>query len=400
MARVARARRRGARRRRDENLELLRRRVAELEAELAASSAEPPRPDAEHGRTRPIGALVAGSPPRCASASRCAASCRAWAFARSSTGSRRKWRSRAGCATMPRGVTIEVQGHAPVIELLARRVRDEAPSCRASTASMSAHVPRGRRRRLCHPRQRRRPRVHRDRPRQRRLRRLPRRAVRSGRPPVSIRLHQLHQLRAALHDHPRPPVRPRAHQHGGLRAVPRLPCRIPRPGPPALPCGTQRLPRLRPAARPARCRGARGARRRSGGRGGAGSRPRRNRGGQGPGRLPPRLRRARRGCRRAAARAQEPGGEAVRDHGRQRGVGGALGGNQRAERARSRRRSGRSCCCASARRPITRRAVSRRDSPGWARCSRTRRCSICCFTRRPDVRAGRGWLATQQASRW
>ncbi len=66
-----------------------------------------------------------------------------------------------------------------------------------------------------------------DRARQRGLRRLPRRALRPGRPPLPLRVHQLHELRPALHDHARPALRPRADQHGGVRAVPRVPRRVP-----------------------------------------------------------------------------------------------------------------------------------------------------------------------------
>ena len=46
--------------------------------------------------------------------------------------------------------------------------------------------------------------------RQRDLRGLPARAVRPGRPPLPLPVHQLHQLRPAVHDRPRDPVRPPA----------------------------------------------------------------------------------------------------------------------------------------------------------------------------------------------
>ncbi len=46
------------------------------------------------------------------------------------------------------------------------------------------------------------------------LRGLPARAVRPGRPPLPLPVHQLHQLRAAVHDRPRGPVRPAAHDDG------------------------------------------------------------------------------------------------------------------------------------------------------------------------------------------
>ena len=57
----------------------------------------------------------------------------------------------------------------------------------------------------------------------RHLRRLPARAVRPGRPPLPLPVHQLHQLRPALHDRARRPLRPAAHDDGRLRDVRRLP---------------------------------------------------------------------------------------------------------------------------------------------------------------------------------
>ena len=176
--------------------------------------------------------------------------------ARSSTALRPKWRSPAGCATTPRGVTIEVQGDAPVIELLARaRARRSADARRASTASMSSRARRGcRRRRLRHPRQRRRPRGHRDRARQRRLRRLPR-ANCSIRPTAGIatRSSTARTAARATRSPARLPYDRATHQHGGVRAVPGVPRRIPRAARSPLPRGAQRLPGLRPAARAARC---------------------------------------------------------------------------------------------------------------------------------------------------
>ena len=57
----------------------------------------------------------------------------------------------------------------------------------------------------------------------RHLRRLPGRAVRPGRPPLPLPVHQLHQLRAAVHDRARRPLRPAADDDGRLRDVPGLP---------------------------------------------------------------------------------------------------------------------------------------------------------------------------------
>ena len=68
-----------------------------------------------------------------------------------------------------------------------------------------------------------------------------------GRPPLSLPVHQLHELRAALHDRARRPVRPAEHDDGRLRDVRRLPARVRGPGRPPLPRPAERLPRLRPA---------------------------------------------------------------------------------------------------------------------------------------------------------
>ena len=113
------------------------------------------------------------------------------------------------------------------------------------------------------------------------LRRLPGRAVRPRRPPPPLPVHQLHRLRAALHDRARRALRPAAHHDGRLRDVRALPGGVRGPAdrrfhaqPNACPeCGPSLLldaggARRMPLARPL---GARGA----------------GRGGQGAGRLPP-----------------------------------------------------------------------------------------------------------------
>ncbi len=76
----------------------------------------------------------------------------------------------------------------------------------------------------------------------------------SGRPPLALCLHQLHELRSALHDHRRTAVRPPQHQHGALCAVPGLPARVRRPGRSSLPCAAERLSGLRPAPLTVECR--------------------------------------------------------------------------------------------------------------------------------------------------
>ena len=119
------------------------------------------------------------------------------------------------------------------------------------------------------------------------------RNLRPGQPPLSLPVHQLHELRPALHHRPRRAVRPRRDVDGELPHVRRVPARVRRSSrdrrfhaqPNACPaCG----PRLRivRAGRHARCdagdplaRRSRGAERRPG------------RGGEGHRRVPPRLRR-------------------------------------------------------------------------------------------------------------
>ena len=81
------------------------------------------------------------------------------------------------------------------------------------------------------------------------LRRLPRRALRPGRPPPSLSVHQLHQLRPALHDRPRRPLRPAADDDGRLRDVRALPGRVRGSARPPLPRPAQRLPGVRARGR-------------------------------------------------------------------------------------------------------------------------------------------------------
>ena len=63
----------------------------------------------------------------------------------------------------------------------------------------------------------------------------------------TLPVHQLHQLRAPLHDHAVPALRPAQHDHGGLRPVRGLRVGVPRPGRPALPRPARCLCRLRTA---------------------------------------------------------------------------------------------------------------------------------------------------------
>ena len=211
--------------------------------------------------------------------------------------------------------------------------------------------------------------------RRRHLRRLSGRAARPGDRRYPLPVHQLHQLRPAVHDRPRRPVRPAADDDGPVSR-----CATPAgreyedPGdrrfhaqPNACPaCGPQVAAARRRSAElgdsfrgVGRNRQASGVRsdRRARGAAERGC----DRGGQGPRRLSPRLRRGERAGGGGAAGAQAPGGQAVRADGRRRGE--RAGGWSRSTTPRRR-------CCARAARPIVLaprlrgRAVARVGRPG------------------------------------
>ena len=69
--------------------------------------------------------------------------------------------------------------------------------------------------------------------RRRDLRRLPAPSCRPGRPALPPPVHQLHQLRSAVHHHHRAALRPRRHHDGRLPDVRRLRARVPRSRPTA-----------------------------------------------------------------------------------------------------------------------------------------------------------------------
>ena len=79
-----------------------------------------------------------------------------------------------------------------------------------------------------------------------------------SRPPVPLPVHQLHQLRSAVHDRARRPLRPPVDDDGRLSDVPCLPRRVRGPERPAVSRSAQRVPGLRSDAVPARCWGAAG----------------------------------------------------------------------------------------------------------------------------------------------
>ena len=100
-----------------------------------------------------------------------------------------------------------------------------------------------------------------DHRRQRDVLGLPARAVRPRRPPVPVSVHELHELRTAVHDRRGRSLRPAAHDDGRLRDVRPLPGRVRGPRRSALPRSAERVPGVR-AAGHARGPG-RAARRRS-----------------------------------------------------------------------------------------------------------------------------------------
>ena len=138
------------------------------------------------------------------------------------------------------------------------------------------------------------------------LRGLPARAARPGRPPLPLPVHQLHELRAAVHDRHRRALRPRGDDDGRRsRCAPTARAEYADPAdrrfhaqPVCCPaCG----PRLRSWTRHGTGRGRPDRR---GGRRAAGRRGRRR---QGPRRLPPGRPRRRRDRRRRAARRASTG---------------------------------------------------------------------------------------------
>ncbi len=152
---------------------------------------------------------------------------------------------------------------------------------------------------------------------------LSQRDRRSPRPPLRLRVHELHPLRSARDHRSRAALRARAHQHGCFRAVRRVPRRVREPRPPSLPRRDQRLPRVRSSAVAARPRRRRTRFARAGPRrDGASAARRRHRRGAGRRRLPSRLRRHARGIRRPAAGPQGARSQALRGDGEGRGAGG------------------------------------------------------------------------------
>ena len=218
-----------------------------------------------------------------------------------------------------RGVVVEVEAPEETVEAFLARLPVEAPPLATVERVIAERLEElGERGFSIRESPRRRRAASGGHARQRHLRRLPRRALRPGRQALPLPVHELHELRAALHHRARRPVRPAAHHDGRLRDVRGLPRRVRGPRRQALPRTAERVPGLR-AARAARLRGRWRLRRPGGARRDRGDGPgaprRRDRGGEGDRRLPPGLPRARRGCRGRAEGAEAPRGQAVRADG-------------------------------------------------------------------------------------
>ena len=149
------------------------------------------------------------------------------------------------------GVLIEVEGDRAKVAELCRLLEEAPPPLARVTSVEMGHRPRARGvRGLPHRRERRRSCAERGgQRRQRHLRRLPGRGGRPRGPPSRLPVHQLHELRAALHHRALCPLRPPRHDHGRLQDVRPVPGRVRRPGGQALPRPAERLSRLRPADR-------------------------------------------------------------------------------------------------------------------------------------------------------
>ncbi len=146
------------------------------------------------------------------------------------------------------GVTIEIEGPAERVEAFRRRLEAEAPPLaridsvavretpatgeagfRIIASDTGGHVSTGHSRRRGY------------------LRGLPARIARPQRPPLSLSIFELHQLRPALHHHAPHSLRPPADLDGALHHVRGLPGGVRRSHQPALPCAAQRLPGVRTA---------------------------------------------------------------------------------------------------------------------------------------------------------
>ena len=119
------------------------------------------------------------------------------------------------------GVFIEVEGPDAALQRFLERLPAEVPPRAIVQSIESAWLEPIGFRALRDPPQRQHRREDRARAaRHRHLPRLPGRGVRSGRPATPLPLHQLHQLRAAIHHHRGAALRPAQHDHAPVHALP------------------------------------------------------------------------------------------------------------------------------------------------------------------------------------
>ena len=106
-----------------------------------------------------------------------------------------------------RGVLLEVEGHQAAVARFMRRLTDEAPPLAVIDSIADEALEPARPARVPDPRERAiRARRRAGHARFGDLPRLPGRAVLAGGPPLPLPVHQLHELRSAVHDRPRRPL--------------------------------------------------------------------------------------------------------------------------------------------------------------------------------------------------
>jgi hydrogenase maturation protein HypF len=103
------------------------------------------------------------------------------------------------------GVTIEIEGPADRVEAFRRRLKRRRLRFRASIRCLPSALLQNKKKASGSSPARRRPGFDRDSRRRGDLFRLPARTARSARPPLSLSVSELHQLRPALHHHARIP---------------------------------------------------------------------------------------------------------------------------------------------------------------------------------------------------
>jgi acylphosphatase len=152
-----------------------------------------------------------------------------------------------------RGALIEVEGSRSSIDAFLDELEWRAPPlARIERIAREAIAPTGEREFAIAASEAHGPAARADLARRRDLRRVRRRDLRSRRAALPLRVHQLHELRPALHDRARRPLRPRDHDDERIRDVRRLRARVRRSARPPLPRAAVCCPGVRPAARASR----------------------------------------------------------------------------------------------------------------------------------------------------